>query len=137
MCQNDLLDFIVDTDILSLEESYEAIFNFDNCIDLCPPPSLASSSSSSVTTTEEDDLDNTIIKSLMKTEQRVRPKKNAGIIPRRSLRKKTFNSLFTILRSDPKKRGLSKTKYNKIKDRIVVTAKKSVVTIAILPKTNV
>jgi hypothetical protein len=137
MCQNDLLDFIVDTDILSLEESYEAIFNFDNCIDLCPPPSLASSSSSSVTTTEEDDLDNTIIKSLMKTEQRVRAKKNAGIIPRRSLRKKTFNSLFTILRSDPKKRGLSKTKYNKIKDRIVVTAKKSVVTIAILPKTNV
>jgi len=135
MCQNDLLDFLVDTSSLSLEESYDAIFNFDNCLDLCPPPSLASSSSA--TTTEEDDLDNNVIKSLMKTEQRVKPKKNADIVPRRSLRKKKFKHFFTILRSDPKKRGLSKTKYNKIKDRIVVTAKKSVVSIAILPKTNV
>ena len=121
MGHDDLIDFIADTSSLSLDDCYDAIFNFDNCFDLAHPPS------SSVATTEEDDLDNNVIKSLLKTEKRVKPKKNADIVPRRSSRKKKFNPLFTILREDPKKRGLSKTKYNKVKDRIVVTAKKSVV----------
>lgn len=131
-----LLDFIADTtSSLSLDNWYDdAIFNFDDCIALCPPPSQVYSSSAT-SKEEECDLDNNIIESLLKTEQdsSIKPKKDdVTIATRKSLRKRKY--LHTIFREDPKKRGLSKAKFDEVKDRLVVTAKKSVVSITMLPK---
>ena len=121
-------DFILsdntDTTSVSLYESYDAIFSFEKCIDLFTPLSLTSSSETN------DELDNTVIESLLKTEQDndVKSTKNVTtIVTRKSMKKSKPIPLLNVLRTDPKKKGLSMAKFNKVKDRMVVTAKKGVV----------
>lgn len=121
-------DFILsdntDTTSVSLYESYDAIFSFEKCIDLFTPLSLTSSSETN------DELDNTVIESLLKTEQDndVKSNKNVTtIVTRKSMKKSKPIPLLNVLRTDPKKKGLSMAKFNKVKDRMVVTAKKGVV----------
>lgn len=122
-----MIDSIADIVSSSHDDCYDVIFNFDNLFALTPPTSSSSSATN-------DELDNTVIESLLKTEQDGNVKSNKDVITRKSLRKRKPVSFFNILREDPKKKGLSLAKFNEIKDRMIVTAKKGVVSITVPPK---
>jgi len=121
-----MIDSIADIVSSSHDDCYDVIFNFDNLFALAPPTSSSSATN--------DELDNTVIESLLKTEQDGNVKSNKDVVTRKSIRKRTPVTFFDILRKDRKKKGLSLAKFNEIKDGMTVTANKGVVRITVPPK---
>lgn len=130
MVQNDLTFNVHNDNTTKLYDvdSYDTIFNYNNCIE---PPYVSYSFSS----TEDDDLDNNAIESILKTEHDdgdIKPNKNTSIGTRKSQRnhKKKGSSLSNLLRT---KRGLlSMTKFKKIQNKMIVTAKNGVISFTII-----
>jgi hypothetical protein len=120
-----MIDSIADIVSSSHDDCYDVIFNFDNLFALAPPTSSSATN---------DELDNTVIESLLKTEQDGNVKSNKDVVTRKSIRKRTPVTFFDILRKDRKKKGLSLAKFNEIKDGMTVTANKGVVRITVPPK---